>query len=224
MNKFEIIAHRGASGNYGDNNKVSIKKAINIGCTIIEIDLRLTSDNYIVLKHDSNLYINNTNFIIEKSKYKSISSNICLLNDIIEDSPNNIVFYLDVKTDNNNIHIFAQHLYNLLNKYPNRKFIVASFDLEFINIFKLNNNIKLGIILEEYHEELIKPYFNKISYIILDIDYLAKLEIIQIFEIMCQKILYVYTVNNINIIEPYKEVINGIITDYPEKFIKVNNS
>lgn len=219
MNKFEIIAHRGASGNNGDNNKVSIQKAINIGCTIIEIDIRLTSDNYIVLKHDSNLYINNKYFIIEKSKYKSISSNICLLNDIIECSPNNIVFYLDVKTDNN-INIFAHHLYNVLNKYLNRKFIVASFDLEFIKIFKLNNNIKLGVILEEYHEKTIEPYFNKISYIILDVNYLDKLEIIQIFKIICKKILYVYTVNDISIIDQYKEVIDGIITDYPENFIK----
>ena len=32
--------------------------------------------------------------------------------------------------------------------------------------------------------------------------------------------LYVYTVNNYDNIEPYFKIIDGVITDYPEKFIK----
>ena len=59
----EIIAHRGFSGDTLENSNEAIEKADQNECTNrIEIDVRLTADETIVLSHD-NHDINTTNFV-----------------------------------------------------------------------------------------------------------------------------------------------------------------
>ncbi|MGQ9514190.1 MAG: glycerophosphodiester phosphodiesterase [Thermoproteota archaeon] len=47
-----VIAHRGASGHFPENTMKSIERAIGLGSNIVEIDLRSTRDNHVVLIHD----------------------------------------------------------------------------------------------------------------------------------------------------------------------------
>ena len=49
---FKIIAHRGGCTYYPENSIASIKHALSIGVDAIEIDIRLTKDNKIVVCHD----------------------------------------------------------------------------------------------------------------------------------------------------------------------------
>lgn len=49
------IAHRGASGYEPENTLLSFQKAIELGADIIELDVRLTSDNKLVVIHDLDL-------------------------------------------------------------------------------------------------------------------------------------------------------------------------
>lgn len=51
----ELIGHRGYSARYPENTLLSFKKAIEAGCTGIELDVRLTKDNKVVVIHDKNL-------------------------------------------------------------------------------------------------------------------------------------------------------------------------
>lgn len=51
----ELIGHRGYSARYPENTLLSFKKAIEVGCTGIELDVRLTKDNKVVVIHDKNL-------------------------------------------------------------------------------------------------------------------------------------------------------------------------
>ncbi len=51
----KIIGHRGATGLALENTIESIKAGINAGVSIIEIDIRQTKDQQIVLNHDSDL-------------------------------------------------------------------------------------------------------------------------------------------------------------------------
>ncbi len=51
----EIIAHRGGAGMAPENSLQCIEKAIATGADAIEIDIRLTKDEVIVVCHDSNL-------------------------------------------------------------------------------------------------------------------------------------------------------------------------
>lgn len=50
-----VAAHRGDWQNHPENSLAGVKSAIEMGCDIVEIDLRLTKDNQFVLMHDKTL-------------------------------------------------------------------------------------------------------------------------------------------------------------------------
>ena len=50
-----VIAHRGVVSEAPENTLPAISKAIELGCAIVEIDLRYTSDGEVVLVHDATL-------------------------------------------------------------------------------------------------------------------------------------------------------------------------
>lgn len=50
--RMAIAAHRGDSYNYYENTMTAFEKAIEGGCDMIETDVRLTLDGYLVLMHD----------------------------------------------------------------------------------------------------------------------------------------------------------------------------
>lgn len=52
---FEIIAHKGASGIAPENTMVAFQKALDLGVDMIELDVRHTKDEEIVVFHDSTL-------------------------------------------------------------------------------------------------------------------------------------------------------------------------
>lgn len=53
--EFEIIAHKGASGIAPENTITSFQKALDLGVDMIELDVRHTKDEEIVVFHDSTL-------------------------------------------------------------------------------------------------------------------------------------------------------------------------
>jgi glycerophosphoryl diester phosphodiesterase len=50
-----VIAHRGASSMAPENTLASVKKAIELGVDIVEVDVHLSSDSQIIVCHDENL-------------------------------------------------------------------------------------------------------------------------------------------------------------------------
>lgn len=50
--EFKIIAHRGASGYAPENTLPAIQKALDLGVDMIDIDVRMTKDEEIILMHD----------------------------------------------------------------------------------------------------------------------------------------------------------------------------
>lgn len=50
--KVKVIGHKGASGYAPENTKASLMKAIELGVDAIEVDIRLTKDNNLVVFHD----------------------------------------------------------------------------------------------------------------------------------------------------------------------------
>ncbi len=51
-NKILRIGHRGAAGHEPENTLASIQKAIDLGCDLVEVDVRRTKDGQLVLLHD----------------------------------------------------------------------------------------------------------------------------------------------------------------------------
>lgn len=55
MASFKKIAHRGASGDYPENTRVAFEKAIEARADMIELDCQLTQDGHVVVFHDERL-------------------------------------------------------------------------------------------------------------------------------------------------------------------------
>jgi len=50
-----VVAHRGSSGTAPENSMSAIREAISAGAQMIEVDIRVTADQQVVLFHDSTL-------------------------------------------------------------------------------------------------------------------------------------------------------------------------
>ncbi|MFA0813420.1 glycerophosphodiester phosphodiesterase [Microbulbifer epialgicus] len=51
----EILAHRGASGEYPQGTALAFDKALEQGADILELDVHLSKDQYIIINHDADL-------------------------------------------------------------------------------------------------------------------------------------------------------------------------
>ena len=55
MTKVLVIAHRGASGYEPENTLRSVEKALELGADMVEVDVHVSRDGYIVVIHDARL-------------------------------------------------------------------------------------------------------------------------------------------------------------------------
>ena len=56
MVNFLRIAHRGASGNFPENTRLAVEKALEARADMIELDCQLSSDGHVVIFHDERLF------------------------------------------------------------------------------------------------------------------------------------------------------------------------
>ena len=76
-----IVAHRGLSGYYLDNSYESVENALNLDCVdIIEVDVRITKDNKLILCHDEFIGINNFVIKVENLMLESLDKNTNVIN------------------------------------------------------------------------------------------------------------------------------------------------
>lgn len=176
-----LIAHRGlTSKDIKENTLEAFRNAINNGYEGIELDIRKTKDNKIVVIHDK--YINRTSNgsgNINKLLYKELLkynfgskkkySKIPLLKDIVKNI-NNTNIFIELKEKIN-----RDELDSILKKNNTNKYYIMSFNKEYID------NL-LGI---EYNLGLINYVFNSI------IDY-NKYNFILVLEDLFNKDIYNY--------------------------------
>src|SRR3989344_6495878 len=96
----EIIGHRGLiQAGIEENSLASIKNAIKHKLKIIEIDLRKTKDNIIVLHHDRSFIIGSNGYYIDMLTLKEIRKlrNITTLEEVFIAIKNKIRIFLDIK-------------------------------------------------------------------------------------------------------------------------------
>lgn len=107
-NGFVVIAHRGNHVKVPENTVASVKEAIKSGADYVEIDLRTTSDGFLVLSHDANVDRltngkgNVKDLKLDDIKKLEISSNgktyrIPAFREILEACQQRINIYLDFK-------------------------------------------------------------------------------------------------------------------------------
>ena len=181
-----LIAHRGLTNEYiGENTLKAFKNAINNEYEGIELDIRKTKDNTIVVLHDK--YINRTSNgtgNINKMTYKEVSkynfgtkkykSKIPTLKEIIKNI-NNTNIFIELKES-----IDKEELNNILKLNNTNKYYIMSFNKKYIdNLIGLKYNLGLInyvfnsmidyknynfiLILEDLFNKDIYKYFNNLN-------------------------------------------------------------
>jgi glycerophosphoryl diester phosphodiesterase len=142
----KVIGHRGAAGLALENTAASFKRALELKVTIIELDVRLTSDKILVVAHDADLKrIANDPRKINDCSWDELSE--VMLNDgsqllKLEDVLNlckNVQVLVELK-DKDSEHA----LLPILDKFPKSDLVVISFNLtQLINLKKLRPDLPL---------------------------------------------------------------------------------
>jgi len=159
MKKVEIVGHRGASGYAPENTILSFQKAIDIGCDRAELDVRLSKDNEIIVIHDAEVdRISNGHGLISEMNLAEIKELNCpenqkipTLQEVINLCKDKIDLCIELKAEGtpkavNDIILKNQLLSSV---------IVISFDINLIReIKKLNPDIKVGFLFDEYNKEI----------------------------------------------------------------------
>lgn len=218
-----IISHRGNDNHdYPENNLDAIKYVLSKDYIDgVEIDVRMTKDNYLIVYHNPVILTWNKIYIISRTKYYKLLkiNKICLLENILKNIKTNKKILIEVKEESNREKRLVNKLLPILDKYPNLNIEICSFNYNLLmEIMKKNSYYKLGILVSNFiNRNCIKNNFDFTcpTYSLFD-------------NISYTKPLYFWTINNI---KKYKTIFNkksfydlGIITDNPYKFnVDLNN-
>ena len=223
------IGHRGAKGHIAENTIASIHKAIELGADGIEIDVFQCKSGEIVLFHDKTLEkLTNGDGNIEdknleelrKLKVLNSSYSIPTLEEVLKSIGKDIFLNIELKGRNT-----AEGSLNLIKKYIERNkiefnnILFSSFNWEELkDLRSLSDKVQLALITEQ-DPLLAIDYALKLKAVAINPNYKDLNE--QIISKINEKGLkiYTWTVNSKIQIDRLKVLnVNGIITDFPDRF------
>ena len=223
------IGHRGAKGHIAENTIASIHKAIELGADGIEIDVFQCKSGEIVLFHDKTLEkLTNGDGNIEdknleelrKLKVLNSSYSIPTLEEVLNSIDKNVFLNIELKGRNT-----AEGSLNLIKKYIERNkiefnnILFSSFNWEELkDLRSLSDKVQLALITEQ-DPLLAIDYALKLKAVAINPNYKDLNE--QIISKINEKGLkiYTWTVNSKIQIDRLKVLnVNGIITDFPDRF------
>ncbi len=234
----EVLAHRGASGYSPENTKASILKGLMLEAGGFEVDVQLSKDDEIVVFHDWTLDRTTTGTGLLKdytlkelkalevggwfhSKYKG--EKILTLKELLEIVPKEKILNIEIKVRHGEINKIEEKIVKILkeNCRIDENIIISSFDHRVIKrIKKLEKKIQVGLLvgsglykIDDYVKnfDLYSVHFN---------GEFANRESIQTLKKMGIK-TFAWTINTLEegkILDSFG--IDGIITNYPDIFIK----
>lgn len=234
FNKKYIIAHRGASALVPfENTLESFVKAIEMGCLMMEFDVRLTKDHVMVSFHDEKIEEGKK---ISDLTYKQLNAiahqkgfSVPTLEEILTVSKGKILLDIELKEGG-----YEQELIDMVLRYLHYdQFLMKSFlDEAIIRIKNINPHIRTGLILgvskAKYGvftrlSELLpmirilraRPDFISPHYKLVLLGHLRKIQFMRLP-------LLVWTVNDEKLMEQlFNKGITAVITDRPDMGLKV---
>jgi glycerophosphoryl diester phosphodiesterase len=228
-----IIGHRGASGYAPENTMAAIKKAINMSCNGLELDVQLTKDQKVIVHHDWNVdrTTNGKGEIkdltlddirkLDAGKWYSdefIGEKVPTLEEVLLEVPENLFLNIEIKSKADDNRGIEKEVIELLNKYNRlENTVLSSFNhLCLERIRKINPEIKIGILFEAYLLDLF-DYIKKFkAYSIHPCNYYVSKELIDKAKDNNMKV-FCWTVNDKSrAIELSEMGVDGIITNYPD--------
>ena len=212
-----IIAHRGIYNNITiyENSLESIMYAIKNNL-IVEIDIRITKDNKIIVFHD----VDGTRMLKLKDKISSLTKEeidyispyyIPTLNEVLDKINSKVPIVIEVKDDNK---IIRSELINILKDYKG-KFVLQSFNYDAVKFYYKKKFIT-GLLVNESNYSLLDKN--------LEIDFLnIKYNLVDRMKVNLLKQKYYvigYTLDNRKDVEYYIKIFNNLIIDNIEEVFK----
>jgi glycerophosphoryl diester phosphodiesterase len=221
-----VIGHRGSAGNAFENTMDSIRKAVNIGVDLIEIDVQLSADGIPILFHDHSLN-QKTNLSGKLADYTSaeIAQNMRTLDQqqlptlqeaCAEIAKGKSKLYLEVKSPDAIIPIIR-----VLQKSAIKDYYLASFYHSLLAKAKSHDDrIKTIAIFEAEIVDCVS-YLKRISADIASIGY-NSFSLRNFNELKQAGIsVFVWTIDQPQEIDEFINLgVDGIVSNYPERIIK----
>lgn len=235
--KIQIIGHRGSAEPYPENTIEAILYGILSRAGMIEIDLRLSKDNEVILSHDQNLYrMTGVNQEVRDYTWKDLSKlqirknkkkfHLSRLEDVFKIVPRDIQFYLELKSiDSSHLHDqdtkLADEVVTIIKKDRIKtRCLIMSVDTYLIEYVKNKYpSFSTGIIVKSTSmlNAVLKDTKSKWDCLAVKYTLLTKSKVKMVQDSGIPFI--VWTVNSKRLwekIASYKPA--GIVTDFPEKF------
>ncbi len=220
------IGHRGAMGHITENTVESVRKALELNCDMIEIDVFKIKSGELVVFHDYTLdRITNAQGNIEDYTLTELEDvtvgekhKIPTLEEVIDVVNRKAVLNIELKGNNT-----ATDTYRIIQEFKergwkNEDFILSSFKWDELQaVYDLDPSILLAVLTEKNPEDAIEfalkvnakainPHFKK-----LNEDNVKKIREANLK-------IYPWTVNDQKDIAKMKSLkVDGIITNYPER-------
>lgn len=153
-----LIAHRANNDHsFSENSKKAITNVLNMDYIAgIEIDVRITKDNRLVLIHDPIIdFISNGHGIVkymtlsdlQKYKFGKSKEQVTLLDDVLKVNAEKMLL-IELKESGNDYVRLVDEAIKLINKYSNIPIYVCSFNFNLLMYLKDNyKNVKCGLII-----------------------------------------------------------------------------
>ncbi|RLG27959.1 hypothetical protein DRN98_10190 [Methanosarcinales archaeon] len=231
-----VIAHKGFSGSYPENTLLSIRKALELGVDGIEVDVRVTKDNKLVLFHDTGVKrLTGRKGRIRKKTYAELSKlrvnqaeKIPLLSqalNFINDKKYNGLkyFILDIK-----IAGFEKQIITMIKKKKvMNKIILSSKNTKVLErARRLSKNIRLAYVVDNRPDKLRlwRGLHKKIGLYSVHAWHKRPISTKKFIRDTKKKGLrvMVWTVNKPERMKKLVSLgVDGIITDHPDKLIRI---
>ncbi len=146
-----IIGHRGCKGLEPENTLLAIRKAISLNVDAIEIDVRLSKDNELVVIHDSRVdrttngkgHVKNLTLREIKKLDAGKGERVPTLQEVIDIIKNKVFLLIELKTSKT-----EKKVVDLIrkNKIKRTSFVISFMPELIMNVKRLDRGIKTGIL------------------------------------------------------------------------------
>ena len=163
----QLIAHRGLTTEYiKENTLEAFLNALNNGYDGVELDVRLTRDNEVVVIHDEDINrVSNGKGKVRDMTLTRLKrfncgtllkrERISTLDEVLNKlSPSSIII-IELKDEQNKNNILANKVLKIIEKYPNLDIWLKSFSKEIVNKLQEYSQNPVGILINKDNRELL---------------------------------------------------------------------
>jgi glycerophosphoryl diester phosphodiesterase len=229
-----VSGHRGASGLAPENTMAAVRKAMQLGATMTEIDVHLTKDGHVVLMHDDSLHrtTNGRGLVAEKTvdEIKKMDAGswfdkayagepVPTLDEVMDLVRGKMKLNIEIKISGLEPDIAERTIAVIHENEFSDQCVITSFDRATIEKVKvLAPDIRTGWIFSK----IPGPEIFGGTWEVLSVNYKSVTPEFMEKARAANKQVYVWTVNKPAIMKRMIQLgVDAILTDYPDRLIEV---